>query len=177
MRRLAVTLVLAVAVGGCGGDAGPGPGAVPADLEIHYRWNSGVSNVGPDYAAYSVSLDAAGSGTIRFTVGHPSAEQDEWTETFGVAADDLRALYAGLRDAGLFSGAWARRDPVPGSGAGSSLAVVADGSAYAVPTDLADPDDARSIAAVYESIRALVPEGIWERYEARRGEYLAGHDA
>jgi len=176
VRRFTALLTVAAVLAGCGGDAGPDPDVVPADLQVHYRWNSGVSNVGPDYAAYSVSLDGSGSGTIRFTVGHPSAEQDVWTETFGLSTGDLRDVYSSLHGAGLFSRNWTAREPAPGSGGGSSLAVVADGRTYSVPTDLADPEDSDSVSTVYESIRSLVPESIWEGFEARRDEYVSSHD-
>jgi hypothetical protein len=176
MRRFVVLLTLVAAIGGCGSDAGPDPDAVPADLAIDYRWNTGVSNVGPDFAAYSVSLDMSGSGTIRFTVGHPSAEQDMWAETFDLFVGDLRVLYLSLHEVDLFSRTWMQEEPKPGSGWGSSLLVVAEGKTYVVPHNLADRDDADLMATVYESIRSLVPETIWEGFETRRDDYLSKHD-
>ena len=176
VRRLIALLALAAAVGGCGGGSGPDRDAVPSDLEIRYRWNSGVSNVGPDYAAYAVSLEASGAGTIHFTVGHPSADQDLWDERFAVGAADLLDLYSLLHDAGVFSESWAAREPVPGSGGGSSLVVIADEVTYRVPVDLADRDHSASIAPVYESVRSLVPREIWEGFETRREDHIDAHD-
>ena len=45
-----------------------------------------------------------------------------------------------------------------------------------VPHNLADRDDADLMATVYESIRSLVPETIWEGFETRRDDYLSEHD-
>ena len=176
MSRFVVLLTLVAVIAGCGGDAGPDPDVVPADLAIDYRWNSGVSNVGPDFAGYMVALDLSGSGTIRFTVGHPSAEQDVWAETFDLSVGDLRALYLSLHEVDLFSQTWKQGVSAPGLDRGSVLLVVAEGKTYVVPHNLVDSDDADSMATVYESIRSLVPETIWEGFETRRDDYLSKHD-
>jgi len=171
-----ISLAAVAGVVGCSGDSGPNAGVVPSDFQVDYRWDSGVSNVGPDYVSYRISLPPTGPGTIHYTIGHPStSQQEDWVETFGIAGEDVRALYALIHEAGLFTRAWPQSDPVPGANCGSSVRVVADGTDYQVPTMLADPDDADSIAAVYETIRSMVPETIWEDFEARQVRYLSEH--
>jgi len=178
VRRAVASLIVLIGVVACGGNAQLEPGTVPSDFQVEYSWNNGVSRVGPDFLTYQVSLPTTGSGTIHCTFGHPSSnQQEEWTETFEVTADDLQALYATMHEVGLFTKTWPQAEPVPGLSGGSSIRVVADGGEYRVPSVLADSSDADSIAVVYQMIRSMVPQTIWDEIETRQAQYIEDHDS
>jgi hypothetical protein len=151
---------------------------MPPDFQVDYYWDSGVSNIGPDYLSCHVLLLATDAGTINCTMGHPSSsQQQDWVETFDVTADDLQVLYTRMHEAGLFTRTWQQADPIPGVSGGPGVRVVAGASDYRVPSALADPRDTDSIAIVYEEIRRMVPETIWQDLEARQARYIEEHDS
>jgi hypothetical protein len=176
MRRV-VALIVVFGLAACGGNAGPDPEVMPSDFQVNYHWDSGVSNVGPDYLAYRISLSTTGSATVSYTIGHPSSnDQEEWADTFEFSIDDLRELYTTMHEVGVFTRDWTQADPIPGIFYGSRVHVVAGGEDYSVPSALADSSEADLVASVYEEIRGLVPETIWDTMEARQAQYIEKHD-
>ena len=176
MRRAAASLIVVLGIAACGGDAGPDPSAAPSDFQVDYHWDSGISNVGPDYLSVRISLEASGSGLIHATLGHPSSDtQDEWVETFGVTAEALESLYAKMQEVGLFTRTWQQGEPVPGSSGGPSVQVVADGIEYRIPSGLADPNDVARAGKVYDQITGVVPTTVLDALDVRQAQYLAEH--
>ena len=164
LRRLAPLAALAL-LAGCPASA-PGPQAeataMPADFAVHYAWSTG--SLPPQYHySYSVHLGPGSGGRVDFRPGY---DGPTWTERFPVSDAQLRALYATLRERGVFDREWPQGTPMVGA-AGEWLEAVAGGRRAKLP-DMPRDEDRAALREVYAAVTALVPAGVIDGLVERR---------
>jgi hypothetical protein len=143
------------------------------DLTLRYEWHEG-SVPPPFHYEYTIALEAGGAGTVDFFPDYPQHGVTPWRRAFQASPANVAALLALMDKKRVFERRWhrARRHTVGGSHA--YLDATVGGRAVSVPAGL-PPRDARSIAPVYDAIRALVPKAIWDKLFRRYEEYQFRH--
>jgi hypothetical protein len=164
LRRLAPLAALAL-LAGCPASA-PGPQAeataMPADFAVRYAWSTG--SLPPQYQySYSVHLGPGSEGRIEFQPGYSGPI---WTERFPVSEAQLRALYATLRERGVWDRKWPEGPAMAGA-AGEWLEATAGGRRARLP-DMPRDEDRAALREVYDSVTALVPAGVIDGLVERR---------
>ena len=164
LRRLAPLAALAL-LAGCPASA-PGPQvespAMPADFAVRYAWSTG--SLPPEYQySYTVHLGPGTGGRVDFQPGYSGPT---WTERFPVSEAQLRAVYATLRERGVWDREWPEGTPMVG-GSGEYLEAVAAGRRAKLPSMPRDEDRA-ALREIYASVTEVVPAGVIEGLVERR---------
>jgi hypothetical protein len=145
----------------------------PADFSLVYEWREG-SLPPPYHYEYTISVTADGAGTLTLVPDYPGPAVPIWTETFGLDAAALDALYAQLAAEGAFTTGWRAEDDPPVGGSYSWLTLTAGGREIEIPPF---PIESQTAAAsrIEAAVNALVPADLWDSINARREQYVAEH--
>lgn len=171
-RRIAIPLLLtallaAFALAGCGGGSGDPPDTRPDDFAFEFAHSDG-SVAPPDHVEWTVAVDPEGGGRATYTPDYGGEEVPVYKATFTVSDEDMDAIYADMRAAGLLVPIEPAEDE-PIGGDVETARIDADGETLDVPPF--DQSGAAPLAEVSEQVRALVPADVWESFERRRAAY------
>lgn len=149
------------------------PETRPADFSVRYDWWEG-SLPPPYHYQFSVTIAPDGTGQVTYTPDYPSTDTPTWVETFALDEAQLDALYAQLRDLGVFATTWREAVDIPVGGSSSVLVITVEGASITVP---AFPERAVEQAdAAKSAVYAAVPAEIWDRLSAQRDQYVQEHE-
>ena len=143
---------------------------VPPDFHLEYAWREGT--VPPPYHyEYRIDLHASGNGEILFRPDYPSEGPPEWRESFTVSLEELHGLYRRIVEEGILGRKW---EPIPDEealvgGELRSMKIVENARAHEIPSAIVD---GARVEPVYQLIRSLVPETIWQSLMDRRETYI-----
>ncbi len=146
---------------------------LPADFSLRHEWHEG-SMPPPYHYEYIVRLSVGAEGEVIFFPDYPQHDPPVWRETFPVDSKDLAHLYALLVKTRAFARTWRRADHPAIGGSVVWLDAEAGGKKVTVPPGL-PARDAAAIAPVYDAIRAVVPQVVWDGLMGRYEKYQAEH--
>lgn len=146
----------------------------PGDFRVTYHWEEG-SLPPPYHYEYTISIGPDQQGSIELIPDYSFNDPPVWRETFSIALAELDALYALLVEMGVFTREWLPATDYPTGGSIRRLTADAHGQRFSVPSFVADETAARDIRAVYDAVRAMVPETVWDKLKALRERYVAEH--
>ncbi len=137
-----------------------------ADFTLLYHYQAG-SVPPPAYYEHTIRLAPNGEGEIVFYPDYPQHNPPVWTESFTLSHDELSGLHSLIAKNKLLIRKW--RPPAKPSIGGSleSLRINAPDKQVSVPSRL-NAKDAADLREVYDALRALVPQQIWDSLRARR---------
>lgn len=169
VRRIAIpllpiALIAAFALAGCGGGASD---SRPDDFAFTFAHSDG-SVAPPNHVEWTVVVDPDGGGRATYTPDYGGENVPVYKAKFTVGDDDLDAIYADMRGAGLLEQIEPAED-APIGGDVETARIYADGETFDVPPF--DDSGAAPLAEVSEQVRALVPEEDWRSFERRRDDY------
>jgi guanosine-3',5'-bis(diphosphate) 3'-pyrophosphohydrolase len=146
---------------------------LPSDFHLEYAWREGT--VPPPYHyEYRILLDASGNAEVLFRPDYPSEQPPEWSESFTVSLEELQGLYWRIVEGGILGRRW---EPIPDEealigGELESMEIVENGRHHQIPSSIVD---ASRVESVYQHIRSLMPETIWQSLMNRREAYIRDH--
>ena len=170
-RRLALAVVILIAVAGCGDDDGPSSDSVPADFAFEYRWYEG-SVAPPWHYSFDIVLAADGTGSITFWPDYRGSDVPRWTEALAPQPEEIESVYFTMYDEGVFRRSWEEDPEPPVGGSVAGITVVADGQTYEIPFDLRSAGDRDAAVVVYGAVEGLVPSDTWRQFEDLRTDYI-----
>ena len=134
----------------------------PADLKITYHWDTG--SLPPKYHySYEIIIQADGAGQFIYQqsyegIGAPPPS----VTTFTVFPEKINQLYQLLLTKNMLRTEWAKSQPSIG-GSSSELRITVDGKTFSLPNDtLMIEVDRTDSTEVYDFIKKLVPQSIWD---------------
>ena len=135
----------------------------PEDLKITYHWDTGPL---PPRYHYSyeivIQTDSAGQFTYQQSYAGYGAPPLPSVTTFTMPPEKINQLYKLLLTKNMLRTEWAKRQPSIG-GSSSDLQIVADAKTFSIPNDaLLVEKDKTDSAEVYDFIKKLVPQSIWD---------------
>ncbi len=140
------------------------------DYSLRYSWREG-SIPPPYHYEYDILFDSTGKGSVVMIPDYPRGDVPRWTEPFAVAPEAARALHASMEAEGLFTHSWPALDRPPVGGSHASLSVTAGDREVEIP-NFVTPERQEHAARIYDAIRALVPQALWDKLEAQREGYI-----
>lgn len=144
------------------------------DLVLRYHWREG-SIPPPYHYEYDIRIGPGKDGDIVFHPDYPGKDTPTWTEPFTITDAQRASLIQLVRDNQISTRQW---HPLQSPRIGGSLAsmdVSAGDLRVSVPSQLEDADAAIA-GTIYDAVRALVPQVIWDSLMQRREQYMAEHD-
>ncbi len=145
------------------------------DLLLHYHWQAG-SMPPPAHYEYDIRLGPNGAGEIIFYPDYPQHNPPIWSERFALSDQEMSRLRSLISTKKLLTRKWRSPSRSPVGGSLESLELIAADQQISVPSHLNAPDTA-AMRPVYDAIRALVPQTLWDSLLARRqafeDDYLA----
>lgn len=150
----------------------PASGA-PADFCVIYHWQEG--SVPPPYHyEYEIRVGPGPLGQVVFYPDYPGQGTPKWQEDFALSAADLDRLYGLMDRQHIFQQQWQSplRQTVGGSLEFMDISVSSNHSR--VPSQLVEKD-AALVREIYDALRSLVPQALWEDLHARRQVYENEH--
>ena len=146
---------------------------VPADFTLRYEWHEG--SVPPPYHyEYVIRLGPGPEGEVTFYPDYPQHDPPIWREPFTSQPSAVAGLYALMAKVRMFTRRWQRAERQAIGGSVSWLQVQAGQRVASVPAGLL-PRDAEAIRPVYEAIRALVPQPIWDKLMSQYAQVQSEH--
>jgi len=145
------------------------PVTLPPDFEFIYEWHAGTMPP-PHHFEYTIRVIADGRGAINY---FPDCDNTSvWTESLAVSKEALEKVCQLMVKTGVTTKAWpeAKRHPIGGST--QWLNVVANRKTIMIP---AFPRDPGNIQKVYDAIKALVPQPVWDKFSGLREEYIRNY--
>ncbi len=144
-------------------------------LEYHYRAGSMPP---PAHYEYTIRVAANGEGEVVFYPDYPQHNPPVWSEPFPVSQKPLSQVNALITKKKILTRKWrAPAHPAIG-GSLESLTIETPDKTAAVPSRL-NARDAADMRELYDAVRALVPQPIWDSLWARRQafeeDYFARH--
>lgn len=146
-------------------DAGMAPR--PDDLALRYEWYAGTMPP-PYHYEYTITVGPGLQGEIVFYPDYSGEGVPEWREAFAVTDEQLDRAYGLMVEAEVFDRRWSEMRDRPVGGDTEWLSVMANGVSVRIP---ALPEGGEALEPVYDAVRGLVPDAIWESLRARRQEY------
>jgi hypothetical protein len=144
--------------------------SVPPDLTLRYFWVA--PTVRPPYHhEFTITIGPGLQGQVSYIPNYPNHNPPRWLEPFSIAAADLEALYAQLLKKDVFHHAWKLRPPGFVGGEQAWIEASAGEQRASIPAGLA-PRDAALVQPLFDAVRALVPQAIWDKLEGQRQEYI-----
>jgi hypothetical protein len=134
-------------------------------LSLHYRWTSGTIPP-PYYYEYTIELDGL-AGTLDFTADYSQHQPPVWRETFTCSPETAENLYKIMRKCHVFRKRWAQPKQLMVGGPQHFLKITRAGQVFPIPFHLTHLNQA-ALTPLFEAIRALVPQPIWDDLMARR---------
>lgn len=141
--------------------------SMPNDFTVRYKWREG-SVPPPYYYEYTISVSRGSAGKIDFLPDYPIHDPPVWTETFDVAGEALNRLYTLMVEKGVFTKSWTEIDDGRIGGSLQWMELTVGGEEFLVPSVI---EEAGIIKEVYDAIKALVPQGIWDALMAQREQF------
>lgn len=164
---LPIAVTAALALAGCGGGSADPADSRPDDFAFTFAHSDG-SVAPPAHIEWTVVVGPDGDGRATYTPDYGSKGVPVYKAKFTVSDDDLDAIYADMRGAGLLERIEPPEDE-PIGGDVETARIYAGGETFDVPPF--DDSGAAPLAAVSEQVRALVPESDWRSFERRRNAY------
>ena len=149
----------------------------PADLKITYHWDTG--SLPPKYHySYDIVFNSDGTGQFIYQQSYIGKDSPIPSVTaFTMPPEKINQLYQLLLTKNMLRTEWAKRQPSIG-GSSSDLQVFAEGKTFSIPNDaLMIEKDRTDSAEVYDSIKKLVPKGIWDELANKRNQIEADTDS
>ena len=149
------------------------PAERPDDFSITYHWDTG--SLPPPYH-YEINLTIPGpntAGQLELLLGYSSKDEPPLREDFEISEQQLDELYQKLVDAGLFTRNWRATNDPPVGGRVEWLTTRAGGEEVTIPAYLASNSAQDAASTIYASVRALVPNTLWNWAYQRQSEYEA----
>jgi hypothetical protein len=145
------------------------PVTLPADFELIYEWHAGTMPP-PHHFEYTIRVIADGRGAINYFPSYDNTSV--WTESLAVSKDTLEKVYRLMVKTGVTIKAWpeAKRHPIGGST--QWLNVVANKKTVMIP---AFPEKPGGLQEVYDAIKSLVPQPVWDKFSGLREEYIRNY--
>ncbi len=145
------------------------PLVLPADFELIYEWHAATVPP-PHHFEYTIRVIADGRGAINYFPDYDNTSV--WTESLAVSKQALEGVYRLMTKTGVTTKAWpeAKRHPIGGST--QWLNVVANRKTVMIP---AFPKDPGNIQEVYDAVKALVPQPVWDKFSGLREEYIKNY--
>jgi hypothetical protein len=145
------------------------PVTLPPDFEFIYEWHAGTMPP-PHHFEYTIRVIADGRGAINYFPDYDNTSV--WTESLAVSKEALEKVCQLMVKTGVTTKAWpeAKRHPIGGST--QWLNVVANRKTIMIP---AFPRDPGNIQKVYDAIKALVPQPVWDKFSGLREEYIRNY--
>jgi hypothetical protein len=145
----------------------------PADFKVVYDWQEG-SLPPPYHYEYTITLAPDGQGQIVMVPDYAFSNPPTWTETFTVMPAQLDHFYRLLIDKGLFTQRWQAQTDPPVGGSSDSISIIAHGKQIAIPSFVI-PTQAAAAEDISTALRALVPQGLWDKLNTQREQYQQEH--
>jgi len=139
---------------------------VPEINRIRYHRADGALPP-PYHTEIEIELTRQG-GVLHYWPDYPAETTPCWVTPFDIALQDWIQVLDGLKK--VESVAWRSTDPALLGSAMEWLDVQEGGSQWQVPADL-QGEHAGLISSIYQQIRSLVPESVWQEMNSRRLEY------
>lgn len=144
--------------------------SAPPDLTLTYHWVAPTIRP-PYHHEYTIQIGPGLQGQVSYIPDYANHNPPRWVETFTASAAGLDALYALLLSNDAFRSAWKQQQPAPIGGEQTWLDITAGGQRASIPAGLAGRD-AAAAQKIFEAVRAMVPQSIWDKLEAQRQEYI-----
>ena len=145
----------------------------PPDLTLHYFWVA--PTVRPPYHnEFTILIGPGPQGNISYLPDYPNHNPPRWLEPLSITLDDLETLYALLVDKDAFRATWHVASPRPIGGEQAWIEVTAGDQHASIPSGL-NPRDAAAARHIFDAVRALVPQPVWDRLESQRQEYIQNY--
>jgi len=145
------------------------PVTLPPDFELIYEWHAGTMPP-PHHFEYTIRVISDGRGAINYFPSYDSTPV--WTESLAVSKEAMEKVYRLMVKTGVTTKAWpeAKRHPIGGST--QWLNVVANKKTIMIP---AFPKDPGGLQEVYDAVKALVPQPVWDKFSGLREEYIRNY--
>ncbi len=144
-------------------------------LAVRYHWQAG-SMPPPAHYEYTIRLAPDGAGEITFYPDYPQHNPPVWSETFTPAAETLSRLHPLIAKKKIMTKKWRPPARSPVGGSLEFLEVITADKQVSVPSRL-NAKDAAALREVFDAIRALVPQEMWDRLLARRQAFEDDYSA
>lgn len=146
---------------------------IPADFSITFNWVA--ASVPPPYhSEYQIHLQADGSGDIVYLPDYAQHDPPQWKSIFACPVDEVENLYQTMVQQGVLRSNWRKPARRSIGDAQTWCRVVCGGDVFSIPAELTQKDAVR-VAVVYERIKALVPQPVWEDFSGRFEKYQQSH--
>ena len=142
--------------------------AYPADFQLAYSFRSGSGTVG---RSFTIRVGPDSEGEITYRARLFAEEGPAWTESFAVVDVQLEKLYRLMLERNALRNEWDQRARALTGGGSRSIKLQADGSSYAVPSNLVSAESA-VVSPVYEFIESIVPDTIWSKLESLQQQFV-----
>jgi hypothetical protein len=146
----------------------------PADFKVIYEWQEG-SLPPPYHYEYTITIQPDGQGEIVMLPDYDTDATPYWVEPFSVTPAALDQFYRLLIDKGLFTQAWQAQADPPVGGSYDFLRITAHDRQIDIPPFVI-PAQAPSAEAISAAVQGLVPQGIWDKLNAQREQYVRDHE-
>jgi len=143
----------------------------PPDFKLTYHWAAPTVRP-PLHYEYTITIGPGALGEIDYRPDYPNHNPPQWVEKFEIEPATLNTLASLLDSRHVFDGTWNLRSPSFVGGEQAWLDATANGKQASVPAGLTAGNTAK-IQPVYNAVRALVPQGIWDKLEAQRQAYIS----
>ncbi len=130
----------------------------------------------PAHYEYTIRLAPNGAGEITFYPDYPQHNPPVWSETFAPAAEEFSRLHSLIAKKKIMTKKWRPPTKSPVGGSLEFLEVIMADKQVAVPSRL-NAKDAAALREVFDAIRALVPQEMWDRLLARRQAFEDDYSA
>lgn len=147
--------------------------SIPPDFNLHYFW-SGPTVRPPYHFEYTITIGPGPQGEVSYIPDYPNHNPPRWQEPFPVPQAALEKLYAMMLAKNAFRPAWQQRSPHTVGGEQVWMDASAGQQRASIPAGLAANDSAQA-QPLYDAIRALAPQAVWDKLEAMRQKYIAAH--
>lgn len=139
---------------------------------IRYEYSNG-SLPPPYHFEYTLFIRVQKStGEIRFFPDYAGKDTPCWEKTFPIQADKLQTLLDLIRQKQVLCKTWIRPEQLIVGGSQQWLVINTNQGDFNVPTQL-NPEDAERMEEIYQSIKPLVPDEIWQKVKTLHQEYEA----
>ena len=154
---------------------------LPKDFALRWEWSAGTmpppyhyeySLVLKGYEASQKACPPRMQGEITFWPDYPGSSVPAWRETFFVWTPECLRVYALLHDGDLLKGKTAPREESPLGGETVILEVTAKRKTVRIASfELSKTQRLFLLEKVAPAVKAMVPDHLWQRLQARQKAY------
>jgi len=140
----------------------------PGDFSFDFRWNVGALPP-PYHYSYEILVAADGNGQFIYQEGYEGEDAKEpVVSDFTLSQEQLIQLYEMMLQNDLLRVKWEEGEPLLGAPS-SAMRITAAGKEHGVPSDATMKDeDRKAVTGVYDFLRTLLPQSIWDDLAIRR---------